>query len=53
SGSELGQGVAYLDDGTMIVVEGGGDLIGTGIEVEIISVTRTSIGRMLFGRPVA
>ena len=53
TGSEPGQGVGFLDDGTMIVVEGGADLIGTAIEVEIISVTRTSIGRMLFGRPIA
>lgn len=52
-GSEPGQGVGYLDDGTMIVVEQGSDLIGTEIEVEIISVTRTSIGRMLFARPIA
>jgi uncharacterized protein YacL len=52
-GSEPGQGVGYLDDGTMIVVEQGSDLIGTGVEVEIISVTRTSIGRMLFARPIA
>ena len=53
AGSEPGQGVAYLDDGTMIVVQDGADLIGTTIEVEIVSVTRTSIGRMLFARPIA
>ncbi len=52
-GSEPGQGVGYLDDGTMIVVERGADLIGTELEVEIVSVTRTSIGRMLFARPMA
>ena len=53
TGSEPGQGVGYLDDGTMIVVEQGADLIGSAIEVEIVSVTRTSIGRMLFARPIA
>jgi uncharacterized protein YacL len=53
TGSEPGQGVGYLDDGTMIVVERGADLIGTELEVEIVSVTRTSIGRMLFARPMA
>lgn len=53
TGSEPGQGVGYLDDGTMVVVEGGADLIGSPAQVEIISVTRTSVGRMLFGRPIA
>jgi uncharacterized protein YacL len=52
TGSEPGQGVGYLDDGTMLVVEGGADLIGTAAQVEIVSVTRTSVGRMLFGRLV-
>ena len=53
TGSEPGQGVGYLDDGTMVVVEQGADLIGTAVEVEIVSVTRTAIGRMLFARPIA
>ena len=52
AGSEPGQGVGFLDDGTMVVVESGADLIGSAVEVEIVSVTRTSIGRMLFGRPI-
>lgn len=51
-GSEPGQGVGYLDDGTMVVVEGGSSLIGSEVEVELTSVTRTSVGRMMFGRPV-
>ena len=42
-----------LDDGTMVVVEAGSELIGLTQEVEIFSVTRTAIGRMLFGRPIA
>jgi len=53
AGSEPGQGVGFLDDGTMVVVEAGADLIGIETEVEIVSVTRTSVGRMLFGRPIA
>ena len=49
-GSEPGQGVAYLDDGTKIVVEGPADRLGEELDIEITSTTRTSIGRMLFGR---
>lgn len=50
-GTEPGQGVAYLEDGTMIVIEDGAVLIGSEVEVEITAATRTAIGRMLFGRP--
>ncbi|NDI36964.1 PIN/TRAM domain-containing protein [Chengkuizengella sediminis] len=50
-GKENGQGVAYLDDGTMIVVEGGSDFIGTNIEVLVTSVLQTSAGRMIFAKP--
>lgn len=50
-GKEHGQGVAYLDDGTMIVVEGGGDFIGRTIEVLVTSVLQTSAGRMIFAKP--
>lgn len=49
-GSEPGQGVAYLDDGTMVVVEGAAGRVGEELGIEIVSTTRTSIGRMLFGR---
>lgn len=52
-GSEPGQGVAYLDDGTMVVVEGAADRLGEELDIEITSTTRTSIGRMLFGRVAA
>ena len=52
-GSEPGQGVAYLDDGTMVVVEGAADRVGEELGIEITSTTRTSIGRMLFGRLAA
>lgn len=50
-GKEYGQGVAYLDDGTMIVVEGGREFIGTTMEVMVTSVLQTSAGRMIFAKP--
>ncbi|MEJ8546528.1 PIN/TRAM domain-containing protein [Brevibacillus borstelensis] len=50
-GKEHGQGVAYLDDGTMIVVEGGRDYIGHDLEVLVTSVLQTSAGRMIFAKP--
>ncbi|WP_087975022.1 PIN/TRAM domain-containing protein [Oceanobacillus rekensis] len=50
-GKEHNQGVAYLDDGTMIVVEEGRDYIGKTIEVIITSVLQTSAGRMIFAKP--
>jgi uncharacterized protein YacL len=50
-GKEFGQGVAYLDDGTMIVVEGGREFIGATVGVIVTSVLQTSAGRMIFARP--
>ncbi|WP_028988507.1 PIN/TRAM domain-containing protein [Thermicanus aegyptius] len=50
-GKEHGQGVAYLDDGTMIVVEGGKDFIGEHVDVMVTSVLQTSAGRMVFAKP--
>jgi len=47
-GKESEQGVGYLDDGTMIVVEHGSDLIGMTLEVIVTSVLQTSAGRMIF-----
>ncbi len=52
-GKEAGQGVAYLDDGTMIVVEGGKRYIGETIEVLVTSVLQTAAGRMVFAKPKA
>jgi uncharacterized protein YacL len=49
-GEELGQGVGYLDDGTMIVVEGGREHIGKEVKIAVTSVLQTSAGRMIFGR---
>ena len=50
-GKEYNQGVAYLDDGTMIVVEDGRDYIGRNIDVIVTSVLQTSAGRMIFAKP--
>ncbi|MRG87990.1 PIN/TRAM domain-containing protein [Salinibacillus xinjiangensis] len=50
-GKEDKQGVAYLDDGTMIVVEEGRNYIGKTIEVIVTSVLQTSAGRMIFAKP--
>lgn len=50
-GKEQNQGIAYLDDGTMIVVEEGRNYIGKTIEVLITSVLQTSAGRMIFAKP--
>ncbi len=50
-GKEPGQGVGYLEDGTMIVVEGGRTLVGTTVEAVVTSVLQTSAGRMVFARP--
>ncbi len=49
-GKESGQGVAYLDDGTMIVVENGRRQIGRNVEVAVTSVLQTAAGRMIFTR---
>ena len=50
-GKEHNQGVAYLDDGTMIVVEDGKFHIGNAIDVVVTSVLQTSAGRMIFAKP--
>ena len=50
-GKEAGQGVAYLDDGTMVVVEGGKRHLGQAVEVVVTSALQTSAGRMIFTRP--
>lgn len=49
-GKESGQGVAYLDDGTMIVVEGGRKFMGDEITVDVTSVLQTAAGRMIFAK---
>jgi uncharacterized protein YacL len=50
-GKEAGQGVAYLDDGTMIVVEGGDNFIGSNVTVSVTSILQTVAGRLIFAKP--
>ncbi|MEX2548397.1 MAG: PIN domain-containing protein, partial [Chloroflexota bacterium] len=50
-GKEPGQGLAYLDDGTMIVIEGGGDMIEREVDVTVVRVLQTVAGRMVFAQP--
>lgn len=50
-GKELGQGVGYLDDGTMIVVEGGKSYMGSTLDVTVTRVLQTVAGRMIFAHP--
>jgi uncharacterized protein YacL len=49
-GKEYNQGVAYLDDGTMVVVDNARKLIGKTIDVVVTSVLQTTAGKMIFGR---
>lgn len=49
-GKEDNQGVAYLDDGTMIVIENGAQYVDTSIDVMVTSVLQTSAGRMIFAK---
>ena len=51
AGDQLGQGIGYLDDGTMVVVEQGRSLIGQEVPIVVTSVLQTPAGRMIFGRP--
>ncbi|HTQ38677.1 MAG TPA: TRAM domain-containing protein, partial [Pirellulales bacterium] len=49
-GEEAGQGIGYLDDGTMVVVEGAREHVNQLVRVAVTSVLQTSAGRMVFGR---
>jgi uncharacterized protein YacL len=49
-GKEVGQGVAYLDDGTMVVVDHGKRLIGRAVDVTVTTLLQTTAGRMIFAR---
>jgi uncharacterized protein YacL len=53
SGKEPTQGIGYLQDGTMVVVEEGKPYLGTEIQVVVTSALQTSAGRMIFARPSA
>jgi uncharacterized protein YacL len=50
AGEEAGQGVGYLEDGTMVVVESGREHVGEQVLIAVTSVLQTSAGRMVFGR---
>ena len=50
AGEEQGQGVGYLEDGTMVVIEGGRDHVNENIIATVTSVLQTSAGRMVFGK---
>lgn len=52
TGKEAGQGVGYLDDGTMVVVERGREFVGHEVLVQVTSVLTTANGRLVFSRPV-
>jgi uncharacterized protein YacL len=49
-GKEPNQGVAYLDDGTMVVVDGARRLINRSVDIQVTSVHQTTAGKMIFGR---
>jgi uncharacterized protein YacL len=50
-GKDAGQGVGYLDDGTMVVVEGGARTMDTEVNVTVTRVLQTVAGRMIFAQP--
>ena len=50
-GKEAGQGIGFLDDGTMVVVEGGRRYLNNDISVAITRVLQTAAGRMIFAQP--
>lgn len=49
-GKEAGQGVGYLEDGTMVVVDGGSSRLGSSVRTVVTSVLQTTSGRMVFSR---
>jgi len=50
-GKEAGQGIAYLDDGTMVVIENGRRFMDSDLEVSVTKVLQTNAGRMIFATP--
>jgi uncharacterized protein YacL len=50
-GKETGQGVGFLDDGTMVVVEGGRRFINNTLDVIVTRVLQTAAGRIIFAQP--
>ncbi len=52
TGREKDQGVGYLEDGTMVVIEGGAGLRGQAIDVKVLRILQTAAGKMIFSRPM-
>lgn len=52
-GKESSQGVGYLEDGTMVVVQDGRELVGFDVDVEVTSVLQSAAGRMIFAKPAS
>ena len=50
AGDQIGQGIGYLEDGTMVVVEQGRSAIGNEVNITVTSVLQTPAGRMIFGK---
>ena len=50
AGDQVGQGIGYLEDGTMVVVEQGRPHVGHDVSITVTSVLQTPAGRMIFGR---
>jgi uncharacterized protein YacL len=50
-GKEVGQGIGYLDDGTMVVIENGKRYMDSEIDVTVTKVLQTSAGKMIFATP--
>ncbi len=51
-GKEINQGVGYLEDGTMVVVENGRRMIGQEVHVQVTKVLQTNAGRLIFAAPM-
>jgi uncharacterized protein YacL len=51
-GKEPGQGVGYLEDGTMVIIEGGRDFMDRTIYVEVTKLINRETGRIIFAKPV-
>jgi uncharacterized protein YacL len=49
-GKEAGQGVGFLDDGTMVVIEGGRRYLNNRVDVTVTRVLQTAVGRMIFAQ---
>jgi uncharacterized protein YacL len=49
-GKEYNQGVGYLDDGTMVVVDHARKMIGRSVDISVTSVLQTASGKMIFGK---